>query len=159
MKTNIKNLALSFLFLAATNSVLFAQQTTNPVFTADEVVWYGLDFTNTRFIGRFDQGFGHKPTSEFELVNTYMGDWNRLVVTEPQNFDLRNTFRKKNVFYDINPVHKLNQDVKYDGLLTVNSHSIPKERLAEMVAAYGEGNKKEGLGLVFIVESFNKPYQ
>ncbi|MBL7931607.1 MAG: hypothetical protein JNL60_06890 [Bacteroidia bacterium] len=33
-----------------------------------------------------------------------------------------------------------------------------KDKLPTMVKAYPEGDKKEGLGLVFIVESFDKSY-
>jgi hypothetical protein len=136
-----------------------AQLTPASVFTNNELIWYGLDFTEARFIGTFDEGFNRNHVSANELISTYMPAWNRLVLEEPMNFNLQSTFRKSSVYYDIRPVESLNARIKAEGIVTYNSYVLMKDRLAAMVKAYPEGDKKEGLGLVFIVESFDKSYR
>lgn len=136
-----------------------AQLSANSIFTNNELVWYGLDFTGAKFIGKFDEGFDSKPTSATELISWYIPAWNRLVLEEPRNFDLKSTFRKTSIYYDIQPVESLNSKMKPEGLLTYNSHMLLKDKLAGMISAYPEGSRKEGLGLVLIVESFDKSYR
>jgi len=137
----------------------FAQLSANVIFTNNELVWYGLDFTGAKFIGKFNEGFDSRPTSANELISSYIPAWNRLVLEEPRNFNLKSTFRKTSIYYDIQPIESLNSKIKPEGILTYNSHMLHKDQLAAMVSAYPEGSRKEGLGLVFIVESFDKSYR
>ena len=158
MKTTFNKIIviLTFLVIFPFANSSFSQLTTRNIFTSDEMVWYGLDFSEARFIGLFDQISGYDPVSSFELVNKYIPAWNELVLDEPWNFDLKCTFRKKSVFYDICPVESLNRIVKIDSVSKLSTYSLPKDRLDRMIMSYPEGLKKEGLRLVFIVESFNK---
>src|ERR1700758_4357905 len=122
----------------------FAQLTVRDVFNSNEVVWYGLDFSEAKFVGHFNEGFGVKPINEYELVNKYIPAWNHLVVMEPNAFDLKSAFCKRNIYYDMGPVESHNADIKMDGLYTYNSYFLPKENIDKIIASYKEGDKKEG---------------
>ena len=126
------------------------------IFTSDEVVWYGLDFSNAKFIGKFNHDLSQIPVSEFELVTKYIPAWNALVIMEPNNFDLKNAFRKKSIYNDLNPVKTRNDRINVEGIKTLNSHLIAKSEIPKMISEYKDGDKHEGLGLTFIVESFDK---
>lgn len=134
-----------------------AQTSVKDVFESREMIYYGLDFSQARFIGRFDHGFGHRPASEFEMVNKYIPAWNALVINEPWSFDLKNTFWKKRVYYDLMPVETCNANINPEQVFTYNYHLISRNELEKHIQSYPEGEKKEGLGLVFVVESFDKP--
>jgi hypothetical protein len=97
---------------------------TKSVFTSDEVVWMGLDFTRSHFIGNFDQGLGFAPATPEELRDKWIPSWNNLIPAEPANFDLKRTFRKRYVTYDINPVNELNSQIKPRDLVNFNEARI-----------------------------------
>lgn len=155
MKTKtIKHLILTILMV--TFNLSYSQVNTKDVFTSKELVWYGLDFSNARFIGKFNHDFSSRPVSEYELINKYIPAWNSLVIMEPDNFDLKSAFRKKTVYNDLKPVSRKNEAIKEEGIITLNSYSITKDRISQIVSSYAEGDKQEGLGLTCIVESFDK---
>ncbi|PBQ30531.1 hypothetical protein CNR22_01685 [Sphingobacteriaceae bacterium] len=158
MKT-FKMLLLITTLVVSLSQTSHAQLSANAIFTNNELVWYGLDFTGAKFIGKFDDGFDSKPTSANELISYYVPAWNQLVLDEPRNFDLKNTFRKTSIFYEIQPVANLNSKINPEGILTYNSCMLHKDQLGAMVSAYPEGSRKDGLGLVLIVESFDKSYR
>jgi hypothetical protein len=150
----MRGLLAGFLILTGT---CFGQLSSKDIFENHELVWYGLDFSQAKFVGKFDQGFGRNPVNEFEIINKYIPAWNSLVVVEPRNFDLENTFWKKTVYYDLKPVEALNAKIKPEDVYTYNSYTLDKGKLEPLIQSYADGDKKEGLGLVFVVESFNKP--
>jgi hypothetical protein len=131
-------------------------QTAKDIFNATEVVWYGLDFAKAKFVGQFDQGFGAMPATGTEMRNKWIPQWNALVAKEPQNFKLKNALRKDNVYYDLVPLNELNSKIDVDKCMSFNAGKIERAEIDEMVKQYGSGDKKEGIGLAFIVESFNK---
>jgi hypothetical protein len=57
-------------------------------------------------------------------------------------------------------VEKNNKAISPDDVMTYNSHSISREEVSKIISKYDQGDKTEGLGLVFVVESFDKniPY-
>jgi hypothetical protein len=136
----------------------YAQLNTADIFTGTNLVWYGLDFSKAKFIGKFEQAKNFRPVNSFDIVNKYIPSWNELVVMEPDNFDLKSTFRKKHVYYDLKPVAARNEKISTDDLITLNSNSISSDELQSIISSYTPGDKKEGIGLVLIVESFNKPF-
>lgn len=156
---NLRTLVIITALTVSFSGTCQVQLSANTVFTDNALVWYGLDFTKARFIGKFDEGFDSKPTSANELISGYIPAWNRLVVQEPRNFDLKNTFRKTSIYYDLQPVDSVNSKIKPEGILTYNSYMLHKDQLAAMIAEYPEGSRKDGLGLVFVVESFDKSYR
>jgi len=117
---------------------------------AKEIVWYGLDFTKTKFIG----DIGSKP----EIIKEkHMASWNRLVATEKDNFDLKDAVGKE-IYYDLNAVMQNNATTDVSQMETFNAYdgSLEKSALEEIIKKYAPGDKKEGVGLVFIVTKVDK---
>lgn len=131
-------------------------QDANAVFSANEIVWYGLDFTKAHFVGQFDQGFGALPASGYDMKNKWIPEWNALIAKEPQNFNFKKALKKDNVYYDLNPIATVNQKIKTESCMSYNTTTITEKEITEMVKQYPAGEKKEGVGLVFIVENFDK---
>ncbi len=131
-------------------------QNVNGIFTAKEIVWYGLDFTKAKFVGQFDQGMGASPASGSDMRNKWIPEWNALILKEAQKFDLKKAFKKFSVYNDVAPVNLANSDLNIENCMSFNPGKIEKSDIDEMVKKYKTGDKKEGYGLVFIVENFNK---
>ncbi len=140
-------LFLLFLFLAPYSS---KSQSTEDVFTSNTVIWFGLDFSSAKMIG--PEGF----TNPEEIVNRFFRSWNNLILNEQNKYDIKSFFRKNNVIYDLKVVTKRNSKVNPDELVIESweSHEITKDEIQEIINEYD--SDKSGLGLVFIIESFNK---
>lgn len=144
--------------LLSVAGIISAQHTAQSVFTQNEMVWYGLDFSQARFIGVFDQAAGAGEASAWELKHKYVPGWNHLILNESNKYDLQKTFQKSRVFYDLKPIEKSNAEMDEEELLTHNAYRFenPEETVSEIIAAYAAGDQAEGIGLVFIVEYFHK---
>lgn len=134
-------------------------QSAKDVFSTNEIVWYGLDFTKAKFVGQFDQGLGAMPASGLDMRNKWIPEWNALIPKEAKNFDLEETFRKDNVYYDIAPVNEVNSNIDVNDCMSLNPGKIEKSDIDAIIKKYKTGDKKEGIGLVFIIENFNKGYE
>jgi len=136
------------LFSLLIGSSIFAQTNKNAIF-GDDLVWYGIDYSKAKFIEDCQPG---------QLKNI-MFAWNVLVVNEANKYDVAKSFRKKNVFNDLAPVMKHNKDIDETQMMSLNPYKFDNadETVASIISSYTGGEKTEGLGLVFIVESYNKP--
>lgn len=134
-------------------------QDSKSVFSAKEIVWYGLDFTKATFVGQFDQGMGALPATGSDIKNKWMGEWNSLIGREPQNFKIKEAFRADNIYYDLAIVNEINSKIDPDKCMSYNPGKIERTEIDPMIKKYGTGDKKEGIGLVFVVENFNKGTQ
>ncbi len=157
-KRNMKKTILS-LAIVTQGLWMTAQNTAKDVFSKDEIVWYGLDFSKSKMIGQFDQGAGAAQASGSDIKTKWIPSWNGVILAEPDKYDLKKTFRKTSVYKDLSIVEKNNASkIDPDNLLTYNDYKFknPDAEVAEVVAGYGKGEKTEGIGLVFIIESFDK---
>ncbi len=152
----MKKVILSFLTLVMTAAVSYAQFTSKDVFTKDEIIWYGLDFTKAKFIGAMDQGGGASPATGGDIKNKYMPEWNMLVVNEPAHFDFKKAMDKASIYFDIKPVTDDNAKTDKDALMSMNANTLSKADAEAVVAGLGAGDKKEGIAMVWVVENFNK---
>ena len=148
----MKKLLLSLLAVAA---ISIKAQDASKVFTATEVVWYGLDFTKAKFIGAFDQGMGIAGATGTDMRNKWVPKWNDLIIKEQDKYSVKDAFRKESIYYDIAAVNALNSKIDVDNMMSPNPTKIDKSEIPNMVKNYS-GDKKEGLGVAFIIESFNK---
>jgi hypothetical protein len=144
--------------LLATASVGFAQFTAKDVFSAKSIVWYGLNFTEAKMVGQFDQAMGAGPASASDLKNKWMPNWNGLIQSEPKNFKIAEAFQKNDVFYDVTPTEKANYAISTDDLMSFNAFKFPdgQKTVSKVISKLGHGEKTEGIGVTFVVESFNK---
>ena len=118
-------------------------------FKATEIAWYGIDFSKARLIG--SKGF----TNPADIRSRYFDAWNRLVLKESNKFDIEKFFKKKVIDYDTTLVKKRNALVDVERLVIDSDYSFDKNEVQRILNTYGL-NAKNGVGLVFIVESFNK---
>jgi len=133
-------------------------QDASAIKSAEEIVWYGLDFTKATFVGQFDQFGGAGAATGLDMKNKWIPQWNSLIVSEPQNFDFRKSL-KKNVYYDIANINEINRNINTEKCMGYNPGKIERSAIDEMIKKYTAGDKKEGVGLVFIVENFDKGLQ
>jgi hypothetical protein len=140
---------LSFLFLYLVSAIQLFSQSRDEVYNKTEMVWYGLDFTKAKMIG--SEGF----ENPLEVKNKYFGGWNYLVLNEPEKFDLKKAFGKQEITKDLTVVEKKNAAVNATDLVINKDYSFEKSEVSKIIKSY-KTDQKKGLGLVFIVESFNK---
>ena len=144
--------------LLIANVAITTAQDAKSVFSATEIVQYGLDFTKAKFVGGFDQVGGAGAATGSDMKSKWIPSWNSLIQNEQPKYDLKKTFRKDNVYYDISSLNELNSKIDVDACMVPNPGKIEKSDIEGMVKKY-TGEKKEGVGLVFIVENFNKGSQ
>ena len=144
--------------LLITGIAIAKAQDPKAVFNAKEIVWYGLDFTKAKFVGGFDQVGGAGAANGSDMKSKWIPSWNALILNEQPKFDLKKTFRKDNVYFDVASLNELNSKIDPDGCMTPNPGKIEKSEIEAMVKKYS-GEKKEGVGLSFVVENFNKGTQ
>ena len=156
----MKKILLPLIFFSAGFAVI-AQNTAKDVFSKDEIVWFGLDFSKAKMIGQFDQGGGAMPATGSEIKAKYVPGWNGVILNEPEKYDLKKTFRKTSVFKDLSVVEKSNAKIDPDNILTYNDYKFDNAEttIEGIISGYSNGEKSEGIGVVFIVEYFNKEQQ
>lgn len=138
---------LKFLFLLA--PIYSYAQTASTVFNTNSIIWYGLDFSNSKMVGA--AGF-NDPTS---IKNVYFDGWNNTILNEYDKYNVGRFFHKTDVKFEVDAVKPRNEIPKVEDLVTNNSYTLPRASVDKMVKAYKTENKS-GIGLVFIVESFDK---
>ena len=144
--------------LLIANVAITTAQDAKSVFSATEIVWYGLDFTKAKCVGGFDKVGGAGAATGSDMKSKWIPSWNSLIQNEQPKYDLKKTFRKDNVYYDISSLNELNSKIDVDACMVPNPGKIEKSDIEGMVKKY-TGEKKEGVGLAFIVENFNKGSQ
>lgn len=149
---------LILIVLSAVSFNVFSQNTVKELFTSNTIVWYGINFSKAKMIGQFDQAMGAGEATGSDLKNKWIPAWNSIILTEPKNFKIKEAFHKDEVFYDIAPNDKLNQNINAEALMTFNSYRFDdaQKTAKEIVSKLKGGQKTEGIGVTFIVESFNK---
>ena len=141
-----------FIFFSLLCVLSGASQNAASVFTSDAIVYYGMDLSNCRLIG----DFGATATGA-EMKTNLFPQWNAIIVNEPGKYDFKTTFHKSSVAYDLGPVTSQNEKTDEKNILTTNAnHSLDKATLEKMVKSYGTGEKTHGIGLVYIIETFDK---
>jgi hypothetical protein len=145
------------ILLSAVSFSIFSQNTAKEIFSSNTIVWYGLNFTKAKMIGQFDQAMGAGEASGSDIKNKWIPAWNSIILTEPKNFKIKEAFHKDEVFYDIASNEKLNANINSEELMTFNSYKFDNaQKTVKDVVTKLKGEKTEGIGVTFIVESFNK---
>jgi hypothetical protein len=109
----------------------------------DSIVWFGLDFSNAKFIGDFP---GRK-----QIMETLLDEWNSVIVST----DMLKLYKSTSFLYDFSIVSKKNKQVKEEDLFAVLPMSLTVDKIQSLINNYDPIIKK-GKGLVFFVESFDK---
>ena len=120
---------------------------------ANSIVWFGLDFSKAQLIG--SEGF----TDPVDIKERFFDKWNRLIIDEADKYNFRRTFQKESLEYDLSVVEERNKMPEADELVINSEYSLSQEEAEAVVSQYRSSEFTEGLGLVFVIESFNKPEQ
>lgn len=135
----------AYLFLLAVIFALAVQaQGTAQVFGSPTAVWSGLNFLKAKMVG-------WKGESPHTIRDSYFKEWNLSV-----DADLGKAFQKKNVFRDSNPLIKANGARETENLVADAETDLTPDDIADAVKKIPAGQKKEGLGVTLVVQSFNK---
>jgi len=145
---------LFFMFLLANLSL--KAQSVEDVFKQKQMTWYGLDFSMAKFVGSFSNISYASNKGGWEIKGRYFNEWNSVVLNEREKYDLRRFYKKENVKYDLTDVNAVNAMVNPDSIMPWNPPSpLTDAQLQSAVSRY-DTKSKQGLGLVYIVELFDK---
>jgi hypothetical protein len=142
----MKKVVLS-LAIVASSVCAFAQNTAKDIFSKPDMVWFGLNFSEAKMVGNFAQVGEAGESSSKELRDKWMPSWNGLIIG--------------NIITDINSTEKMNKAISLGsiGQDEMFSFSDPQKSVKNVVTKLQANEKKEGLGLVYVIESFNKNTQ
>jgi len=109
----------------------------------DTVFWFGLDFSNAKFVGPF-------PNRD-DIKSSYLEAWNSYII----NYNLLFYYKINPFVYDLSVIKKRNKAIIEDDLFSMLDQSLTKDSIQKIINEYNPLIKK-GKGLVLIVEGFNK---
>ncbi|MFH1121869.1 MAG: hypothetical protein V1775_18770 [Bacteroidota bacterium] len=139
-----KYIVVFFLFLAYG----LQAQNREKIDAAPSFTWYGLDFTQARLVGS-DADF----TDRAKIVSHFFDQWNQLILGEPEKYNLEGTFNK-HIINNIAIASRRNAGVDYLKLLADKPNAVSPEDIDAIVKHY---SGDEGIGLLFVIENFDKP--
>ena len=145
----MKKFLLIIGFYIAISFQINAQHNTSEIFEGNEITWYGLDFSNVRLIGAI--GFKNPK----KIKSYYFDAWNSLIIKENKKYKLDKFFHKESVKQNLGIVKDRNDLPNLDELVIETEYAFNAEKVVQIISEYDSGDK-EGLGLVFILESLNK---
>jgi hypothetical protein len=116
------------------------------IYSAKEFTFYGYDFTDFKLaeVKRLD-----------EDIVKYMWGWIGLMQEKITEERLKDNYRKEKVTINFTPTIELAKKLKGENLVTYIKHIINKDSLQQFIGRYTL-SEKEGIGLVMIVECFDK---
>ncbi|MEZ4981862.1 MAG: hypothetical protein R2769_09810 [Saprospiraceae bacterium] len=117
---------------------------------AEKIIYYGLDFSKAKMVG--SEGFANPD----DIKARFFRSWNMVIVNEADKYDLKKAFDKDVIKKDFTVIDERNEMPDADELVTNKSYKLSEEEVKNMIASYGAGEYSEGVGLVFIIETFNK---
>lgn len=115
-----------------------------------EILWVGINFSKAKFTRN---GFELTQESMHRLFH----EWNMMILNDQKKYDVRMSFRKPVMQYDLSVTTKLNKSVKLNDIMT-NYVSIKDTFNDEQICEYvSELNFPTTMkyALTYIVESFN----
>lgn len=135
------------LLLSFLGTGVFAQE--NEVFNSKDMIFYGLDFSASRFVG------GSGLTSPIEMQDKYMPALNDLMIVERDRYDVAKSYHKKNVEYYFELADAQNKQFNiYDRYVDHVDQGLTKENIQEVLSHYND-TIHHGLGLLYVIDEVN----
>ena len=78
-----------------------------------EILWVGINFSKAKFTR---EEFDYPQ----EVLQRYLHDWNMLILNDQKKYDIRMSFRKPVMQYDLSVITKTNKSLRTNDLLTKN---------------------------------------
>ena len=148
----MKQLKIFVIVLILIISKFANAQSVADVFNSNTLTWYGLDFSHARFIGDFGPIVGKNGNV---LRDGFFSPWNSTVIKEIKKYDFAKYYDKDSFDTNLGDVETINSKVDASNII-VSTPPTPftESILQNEVNKYAKG--KSGLGLVYIIEVFNK---
>jgi len=148
---------ISIVGLVLVSAFVSQAQTVKDIFgnTDYTVTWYGIDYSHAKIVGKVS-AFGMKvPVTAEDIRDRYYGEWNYLILDEPEKFNIAEMIQRKTVVKDISMVKQLNAAAAIDSIEVKATPYYTPQEIQKFVSAYPIENKA-GIGLIFIAESMDK---
>lgn len=144
---------LTGILLSLSQATLNAQSAAD-IFNSSktDITWLGVDFTQVKVVGEMGTVSPSELISLFEKINA-------VIINEGEKYNFKEALNKSDIPYDLGPVNKLNGEIDTENILTSSSAEkgrIDEALIASLVKKY-EVKKPEGVGLVFFMETLDKP--
>lgn len=118
--------------------------------TEKEILWLGIDFSKAKFTKK---GFD----LPIDTLRQHFNGWNLLVISDQKKYDIRLSFRKPIMSYDLSALSKRNRTIRLSNILKDHIHL--NDLLDEVQIQHYIGNieipQQHRFALLFIVESFD----
>lgn len=124
-------------------------KTAKDVFDSKQIVFYGADFSNAKFIG--NEGFKDKR----DIVGKFIPSLNELFFKEQKKYDLKKFFKKEDIVYNLDLMKSVNSKINPNNIVINQSFLFESGNIEKSISSYNLV-EKDGIGLVLIVESLNK---
>ncbi len=115
-----------------------------------EILWAGINFSNAKFTrNAFD--------ITQEIMQHYFHEWNMLILNDQKKYDIRMSFRKPVMQYDLSVVTKINKNVRLNSVMTSRidlKDTLSEEKIREYIPKMVI-SAKQRFALTFLVESFD----
>ena len=147
MKTKI--LITILMLVIATGNTSFAQDKAK-VMSEKSITWFGVDFS----IGKYTL----VTEDPAVIVNQYLKAINKLILMEPEKYNLKTLFNKSEVTNDLDQVTERNEKIDPTSLVIYEEHKITLDDVKAEIKKYNTKGKS-GMGLVFVAENLNKTTQ
>jgi hypothetical protein len=119
------------------------------VFTQKKLVFAGIDFSKTKFVGSVFNNTN-------ELRNKSFVEWNDILVNEKKKFNVQGFFRKNEIIYDFSGTYSRNGRRSTDDLIAYGSAPVFRKSQVQDILYGVSVNLSSGIGLILIAESYNK---
>lgn len=119
--------------------------------SSKEILWLGIDFSKAKFT---KSGFNFKTQEE---MRTYLNEWNMLIISDQKKYDIRMSFRKPIMNYDLARTTKTNRSIRVNSLMCETiplSNVYTDEQMCEYASTI-EAPTQQRFALTLIVESFD----
>jgi len=118
-------------------------------FQSEKVTWLGIDFTLAKLVDEL--AF----TDPSHIVTSYLGTWNRFVISEVKKYDVKKSFHKDDMSINLDIVSEYNKEIDPKTFVQNDSYTLESDKVVEDVKKYASSGL-EGIGVIMYVESYNK---
>lgn len=117
---------------------------------ANELVWFGIDYSLVKFIGTPDQ-FTDIP----KIQNYYFRAWNDLILAEENKYDLKTAFSVSTIHYDMENSCVRSEKRSMEGIVQAGPYTIDEEQVRAVVQS-NVIPEENIVGAMFVMETLNK---
>jgi hypothetical protein len=138
---------MTIIVIALFFSTFAKAQTSYEIFEDIPITFYGLDFTHAKCVG------SRKIPEANVIVNKYFKEWNDLFMVGRKRIDIGHPYKKHEVYYDTS-VYQKNRNIDPSKLVVEIPYDFKRKEVEAYMEDYADPSK-EGVGLIYMVESIN----